>query len=130
MNYQEAIRLLHPDTTEEAIAEIEYYGGFKGYEKAMQAINEACILACEALEKRVPKKPNLSMNEQSGMFVDYADGHGEYKTQFNNWWRCPCCSSVVGQMVVVHGRKHNQRKKKHCEECGQAIDWKNGEENR
>lgn len=123
MNYQEAIRLLHPDTTAEAIAEIEYYGGFKGHEKAIQALNEASLLAREALEKQIKKKPKLSMNEQSGMFVDYADGHGEYKTQFNNWWRCPCCNSVVGQRVVVHGRNHDQRKKKYCEKCGQAIDW-------
>lgn len=65
----------------------------------------------EAREKQVPKKPNLSMNEKSGMFVDYADGHGEYKVQTNNWWRCPCCNSVVGQRVVAHKHVHDQRKK-------------------
>ena len=51
MAKQEAIRLLHPDTTREAIAEIEYYGGFSGPEKAIKAIEEACALACEALKK-------------------------------------------------------------------------------
>lgn len=74
-------------------------------------------------EKAEPKKPILRMNEVCGMFVDYADGHGEYKTQMNNWWRCPCCNSVVGQRVVVHKRVHDQRKKKFCEDCGTAIDW-------
>uniref|UniRef100_A0AAU8B5C9 C2H2-type domain-containing protein n=1 Tax=Dulem virus 39 TaxID=3145757 RepID=A0AAU8B5C9_9CAUD len=77
----------------------------------------------EAREKQVPKKPILSMNEQSGMFVDYADGHGEYKVQTNNWWRCPYCNSVVGQRVIVHKHVHDQRKKKYCEDCGQAISW-------
>lgn len=51
----------------------------------------------KAVERMKPKKPILCMNEVSGMFVDYADGRGEYKTQMNNWWRCPCCNSVVGQ---------------------------------
>ena len=71
----------------------------------------------------MPKKPILCTNERGGMFVDYADGHGEYKTQMNNWWRCPCCNEVVGQRVIVHKHIHDQRKKKYCEKCGQAIDW-------
>ena len=77
----------------------------------------------EAREKQRGKKPILCMNEVSGMFVDYADGHGEYKTQMNNWWRCPCCNEVVGQRVIVHKHIHDQRKKKFCEKCGQAISW-------
>ncbi len=77
----------------------------------------------EARERQRGKKPILCMNEVSGMFVDYADGHGEYKTQMNNWWRCPCCNEVVGQRVIVHKRIHDQRKKKFCEKCGQAISW-------
>ena len=59
------------------------------------------------MDKQQKKKPLLSMNEKSGMFVDYADGHGEYKTQMNNWLRCPCCNSVVGQRVIVHNRTHD-----------------------
>ena len=77
----------------------------------------------EARERQIAKKPILCMNEVSGMFVDYADGHGEYKTQMNNWWRCPCCNEVVGQRVIVHKHIHDQRKKKFCEKCGQAISW-------
>lgn len=77
----------------------------------------------ELTEKAEPKKPILCMNEKSGIFVDYADGHGEYKTQMNNWWRCPFCNSVVGERVIVHSHIHDQKKKKFCEECGTAIDW-------
>lgn len=80
-------------------------------------------LAIKALEKQIPQKPILCMNEVSGMFVDYTDGHWEYKTETNNWWRCPCCKSVVGQRIEVHKRFHDQRKKKYCEDCGTAIDW-------
>ena len=49
----------------------------------------------EALNKSVAMPPVLCMNERSVIFVDYADGHGEAKTQVNNWFRCPCCSSIV-----------------------------------
>ena len=51
MDLQTAIRLLHPSTTREALAEIEYYGGFDGRAKAIEAINEACTLACNIMQK-------------------------------------------------------------------------------
>ena len=35
-------------------------------------------IAIQALEKQIPKKPILK-NVESGSFVDYEDGHGEYK---------------------------------------------------
>lgn len=51
MTYQEAIRILHPETTLEALAEYEYYGGFNGREAKIKAVEEACIIACEALNR-------------------------------------------------------------------------------
>lgn len=57
MEINKAIEILHPDTTFQAITEIEYYGGFNGKEKAIEAVNEACIVACECMEKHIPKKP-------------------------------------------------------------------------
>ena len=57
MTYEEAKRILHPDTTREALAEIEFLGGFKGKEKLQEAVDEACLMACEALDKQIPKKP-------------------------------------------------------------------------
>ncbi len=47
----EAIRILDPKTTAEALAKIEYYGGFSGKEAAIKAVEDACILAVEALER-------------------------------------------------------------------------------
>lgn len=105
---------------------IEWQRAFKRTYKHMpEEVDEACDMAISALEKQIPKKPRLSMNEQSGMFVDYADGHGEFKTQMNNWWRCPCCDAVVGQRVIVHKHTYDQGKRNYCENCGQAIDWRN-----
>ena len=51
MTNEEAIMLLNPSTTASALAEIEYYHGFHGQEACIKAIEDACILAVEALEK-------------------------------------------------------------------------------
>ena len=131
-------------TENEAIKRVEEFGLYhaigdlpystltvKAFEMAIEALREiqqyreiGTVEECrEARERQRWRKPNLCMNEVSGMFVDYADGHGEYKTQMNNWWRCPCCNEVVGQRIIVHKHIHDQRKKKFCENCGQAIDW-------
>lgn len=52
MTPKEAIKLLHPNTTKEAIRKIEENGG-----DAIKAVEEACVIACEAIEKQIPKKP-------------------------------------------------------------------------
>ena len=54
MTYEEAMKILHPDTTFTALAEVEYYGGFNGQEAKIKAVEEACLLACKALEKQIP----------------------------------------------------------------------------
>lgn len=101
MTAQEAIKLLHPDTTKEAIAEIKYYCGFHGKEAAIKAIEEACLLACEALEKQVPKEPKMWRNPPC--YPDWAD---------DDWgWECPNC-----------GNQDIDYPDHHCK-CGQAIDW-------
>ena len=51
MTYEEAIRILHPDTTASAIAKYEYYGGFHGKEAGIKAVEDACIVACEAMQR-------------------------------------------------------------------------------
>lgn len=51
MTYEQAKRILHPDTTLETLAEIEYYAGFNGEEAKRKAVDEACLVACEALDK-------------------------------------------------------------------------------
>ena len=50
MTYKEAKRILHPYTTRKALAEIEFFGGFHGKEKSRKAVDEACLIACEALD--------------------------------------------------------------------------------
>ena len=45
MDYKEAKRLLHPYTTRDAIREIE------DKQEAINKINEACFVACEAMDE-------------------------------------------------------------------------------
>ena len=77
----------------------------------------------EAVERQQPRKAILK-NGKSGMFVDYADGHGEYKVTKWQDWCCPVCGWFVGQRYnASQGKSHDQRKSEYCNECGQHIDW-------
>lgn len=96
MTYEEAMKILHPSTTLTALAEVEYYGGFNGQEAKIKAVEEACLIACKALEKQIPKKPNDKFN-----VPHYVLAYGI----------CPSCGLGVNSDM------------KFCSECGQAIDW-------
>lgn len=65
MTREEAIRILDPETTGEAMEEIEYYGGFSGRAAVVQAVLDACVLAVAALrEQEERENPNpLTLEE-------------------------------------------------------------------
>lgn len=50
MTHEEAARILDPETSRDALAEIEYYGGFRGEGAVLEAVNEACRIAAEVLK--------------------------------------------------------------------------------
>lgn len=56
MTREEAIRILDPETTGEAMAEIEYYGGFSGRAAVVQAVLDACVLAVAALREQEDRR--------------------------------------------------------------------------
>ena len=56
MTTEEAIRILDPNTAREALAEIEYYGGFSGKRAKIEACNEACRIAVAALRAQQGSK--------------------------------------------------------------------------
>ena len=49
MTVEEAIRILDPETTEEAISEISYYAGFNR-DRVIDKVDEACIIACNIMK--------------------------------------------------------------------------------
>ena len=52
ISVEEAIRILDPETSSDAIAEIEYYAGFNR-DKPIKKVNEACEVACDSLLVRI-----------------------------------------------------------------------------
>ena len=72
MTREEAIRILDPETTVEALAKIEYYAGFNGDSAVKKAVDDACILAVAALREQeqrrwVPVTDRLP--EKDGSFI-------------------------------------------------------------
>lgn len=80
-------------TEREAIKELSYddtvYGG--------KCTEEVRIVAIQALEKQVPKKPLRIPTDDSCLYYEL---------------RCPCCDAYISGIIEMH----------HCK-CGQALDW-------
>ena len=62
MSIEEAIRILDPETSADAIAEIKYYAGFNE-EKAIEKVEEACILACDIMRKYIEDTEIMFSND-------------------------------------------------------------------
>lgn len=95
MTAKEAHAILHPDTSAASIWEIKMD---VSNEAAMKAVEDACVVACEALEKQIPKKPV------------YIGGDG---IRYTDLYRCPNC----GQGFTGTGIAD------YCYHCGQKLDW-------
>ena len=78
-------------TPEEAIEELRLFVDHKAYTDDFQ---DMCRTAIAALEKQIPKKPNITLRGTTG---------------WNTESHCPVCKTMV----------HSG----YCSGCGQAIDW-------
>ena len=91
MTREEAIRILDPETTGEALAEIEYYNGFSGKTAAVQAVSDACVLAVAALREQEERRwipvtkrfPNtgavvLTFSNKDGVNIGKYVGYGAF----------------------------------------------------
>ena len=92
MTNEVAIRILDPETTGEALAEIEYYNGFSGKTAAVQAVSDACVLAVAALREQEERRwiPVTERLPEPGERVLATDGGfvGElYINSFGQWQR-------------------------------------------
>ena len=96
MTAKEAHAILHPDTSAASIWEIKMD---VSNEAAMRAVEDACVVACEALEKQIPKKP---------VYKESTDKHED------GCWTCPVCGGTVG----VYDLRDNW-----CPDCGTMMDW-------
>ena len=89
MTVDEAIRLLDPKTTEQAFKEIKYYNGFNGKDAALEAFEDACVLAAEALraqrnsgwisvKDRLPENECIAIGFQQEIIIGYIDKDAIY----------------------------------------------------
>lgn len=77
---------------------------------------KAVELVADALEKQIPKKPYIRKQyEMQGIPATWYSSH------------CPGCEREMGEWDEHYGFI-GCHKGKFCPECGQAIDWKEGEE--
>lgn len=107
MDYKEDIEILHPNTTAKKLIEIEYYNGFSGKAACIEAINEASILACDAMEKlqQITEKTVKPMHVRYRIKSTGRMHHTIY---------CGKCGEF-GQRVSMGDN--------FCRHCGTPIDW-------
>lgn len=114
MDYQEAKRLLHPETTRDAIWEIA------DKQDAFKKINEACLLACDAINELQEYKQLGTLEEaREAMEKQKAKKPNNVGTEgyrYTDTYRCPACGGNFSGTGIAD----------YCYHCGQAIDW--GEE--
>lgn len=75
---------------------------FKKRKNKVQLMEEEC--AIYALEKQIPKKPKSYL-----VNIKHID------------FLCPNCKKKI--ISKVDGKWVAGKKQKHCDECGQALDW-------
>lgn len=103
LTYGTARKILHPDTTLQALAEIEYHAGFSGREARIKAVDEACLLACEVLDKMIP----TPITHEATLRMSCT---------------CPNCKNVIDRFEVF-GENRYRVTTGYCWFCGQALDW-------
>ena len=67
MTYERAIKILDPETSAKALAEITCYNGFVGEQARHMAVERACVVACEAMEQCIEmreKRARENRNEK------------------------------------------------------------------
>ena len=74
---------------------------------SLETVQTACRMGMQALEKQIPKKPIV--NSEIYHYVDYEE------------FFCPCCKSRI--IARLDGEFIAGKKQKHCQECGQALDF-------
>ena len=79
MTYEEAIRILHPNSALHTLAE------FHEKDAARKAIDEACLLACEALSRDVDRPCAVYTDDvRYGKFKGFCDNNDKCVIEFEN----------------------------------------------
>lgn len=101
MTIEEAIKILDPETTAEALAEIEYYGGFNGCTAKVQAVSDACVLAVAALREQEERQwiPASEPPKNSEPVLVCTKHRKPFKARYSTEWKR---WDVSGSVVITH----------------------------
>lgn len=77
MTTEEAIRILNPYTTKEALTNYSK-------EETISLVEKACFIACECMGKQIPKKPIKTVEKIIGFYL------------------CSNCKSKIGTTIMVY----------------------------
>ena len=80
------------------------------YEKNIHLLNEACFIGRQAILKQISKRPDYE-----------ADGYDENGNLIYDAAYCPICRHEFEYGINDWGSKF-------CSDCGQALDWSEGDE--
>lgn len=105
MKIEDAIRILHPETTRNEIEQIE-----SERKDPFKAVEEACIIACDAMKRNIPKPVVVTELR---------------KTEWGSRYRCPECEAELVKVEFMRTDGSEPKNKvSYCWHCGQAIDWR------
>lgn len=105
LDYKEAKRLLHPDTIRDAI------WGIEDKQETINKINEACLVACEAIDEHQKYKQLGTLDEVREAVEK------QKKVQPIDEEYCPFCHTFLKDDEDIPGF--------YCPNCGQHIEWGN-----
>lgn len=112
MKENEAIRILGDTTLCTPLGQAAFVG-IEAIKKVQQYRAIGTVEECrEARERQRGKKPIIKSKKktkiQTGDYVDV---------------KCPCCEEDIFSCFHYPPWNDSQKSHKHCENCGQAIDW-------
>lgn len=107
MNEELAIKLLHPEKSDETIYILKEYDCLTD-NIIEDAIRKARLLACEALERQIPKEAEIRP-----LYFENS------KEPVEHLVHCPVCDSPVCFTTEYDVRENY----KYCPRCGQKIEW-------
>lgn len=111
MTKEEAARILDPETSRDALCEIEYYNGFSGEKAVKEAVTDACRIAAAALRDSA----RIDRDAWTAEWVEDGEcDHKPYRVRDVEKWKKYKCSKC--------GYKAGRRnKQKFCPSCGRAM---------
>ena len=115
MNYEEVKKLLHPDTTRDAIWEIP------DRDEAIRKIEEACLTACNLIDELQEYKKLGSLEE-----VQVAVNKQKYKKLINYSWVRDSNGKKISKIADCPNcgcKNLLSSETDYCRACGQNLYW-------